>query len=172
MGMIEILKEKSKVAEYLNNRLYFQKYYITRTKITKCLYLASFASAIKYEFNICEVHEEENPKDTLDSFLEFHAPGTGTLVTIENQDLTKELKTYLLDVSKQKVYFFNKAFCDDKELPLFYGLLYLNDASSIDEDNRDENNYEDFLAQRDSAFVNLVYTQKLKPSYPQTFLKI
>lgn len=164
MAQVE-LTQKAKINEYLNDRLYFDKYFIRRIKVTKHLHVAMFSSAVKYEFNICEIEDDEKPHNTLEQFIEFHSPNGSTHVQLESVNLSNEIDTHVRDIKSQKIYFFNKAFLNEKELPLFYGLLYLNDTNTIDDDNRETNHYEDFLVQRDNELLKHVYSQKLKPSY-------
>lgn len=158
-------KEKTRVSRTVNNQLYNGKYYVIRTVVSKHLYLFNIEDIVRFDFNVCEVREEQ-PNYKLTGLLEWvenenryrHYDG------IEADDLTDELKKYFIEKNNQKIYFFNKAFYKGKELPLYYGLLYLGDATSIYEDNKD-NHYQDFITTRDSELVKHIYSQELKPSY-------
>jgi len=88
---------------------------------------------------------------------------TGYYNGIETKDLTEELKQYFIAPDNQGVYFLTKCFIKQR-ITIVLWILYTGDANSVTEDN-EKNYFFDFLQTRDSALVEHIYSQKLKPSY-------
>jgi len=80
------LKEKPKVINTLNKKLYYGKHYVRRTIILKHLYLSNVENVVRFEFNICEVGTE-NPNYPFAEMLKWAENATQGITMVLKQKI-------------------------------------------------------------------------------------
>jgi len=157
----KLLTQKPSRERTISDRLYYDNYYVEKVKICTYIFLPAIKKVVQYKFHICTLEKDKEHRNHSEYLSELRKGKYNS--SIDTTDLTEELKRYCPEPQKHPVYFFIETLDKAKQLPVYYGILYLGDYCDNWENNT-ELNYGEFMKEYQDSINYLMYDGRINPA--------